>query len=131
MANASVQITPGAGASIDAFQIGSGDYQQIVRQAAADSINPTGTPWTVSTTAANPIPANESRVSMLIYNPSSVRVYLRFDSTAPLTSGSNAHWYLDPGDRWEVPYGFTQMTVSIVAATSGTGTVNFAVGDES
>lgn len=130
MANSSVPITPGAGASIDTHQISTGDQQQIVRLATSDTIDGSGTPWTVSTTAATPIAANEGRVSMLMYNASTVRVYLRFDVTAPLAAGTNAHWYLESGDRWEVPDNICQMTVSIIASTSGSGTVNFTLGNE-
>jgi hypothetical protein len=132
MANASVPITPGAGASIDAHQVGNGDYQQIIRQVCADTIDTGGTPsWTAVTTGATPIAANESRVAMLIYNNSTCKIYLRFDTTLPVSAGTNAKWYLDPGDRFEVPYGLCQMPVSVVAATSGTGTVEFTPGNES
>jgi len=133
MANSSVSVTPGSGVNIDSHQIGSGDQQQIIRTAKVDTVSTAaGTSWTVSTTAAqSQIAADENRVGHLIYNASTVRVYIRFDNTAPLSSGSNAHWYLDSGDRYEVPDAFCQLAVSIIAATSGTGTVNFALGTES
>ncbi len=131
MVNSSVAITPGSGANIDAFSLGSnGDLQQIIRQATSDSLSGTGTPWTVSTTAANPIAADENRVCMLIYNASTVRVYIAFNTAAAVTS-SNAGWFLDAGDRMEVPYGLCQMPVSAVASTAGSGTVNFTLGLES
>jgi hypothetical protein len=132
MANSAVSVTPGSGANIDTFAIGSGDHQQIIRQATADAVSSAGaTSWTVSTTASqSQIAADESRMALLVYNASTVRVYLRFDNTAPLTSGSNAHWYLDSGDRWEAPYGVAQLAISIVGATAGTGTVNFTLGTE-
>jgi hypothetical protein len=132
MANSSVSVTPGAGVLIDSHQVGNGDQQQIIRQATADAVSSAApTTWTVSTTAStSQIAADEARMSMLMYNASSVRVYIRFDSTAPLAAGTNAHWYLDAGDRYEVPYGICQLTVSIVGATSGTGTVNFTLGTE-
>jgi hypothetical protein len=133
MANASVAITPGSGANIDAHQIGNGDLQQIIRTAKADLVSTAGaTSWTVSTTASqSQIAADESRVAELIYNASTVRVYIRFDNTAPLASGTNAHWYLDSGDRYEVPDGICQLAISIIASTSGSGTVNFTLGTES
>lgn len=132
MANSRVAITPGAGANIDAHQIGDGDLQQIVRTAKADTVSAAGnTSWTVSTTAVqSQIASDEARVAMLIYNASTVRVYIRFDNTAPLAAGTNAQWYLDSGDRYEVPDGICQLAVSIVAATGGTGTVNFTLGTE-
>lgn len=132
MANSSVSVTPGSGVNIDSHQIGSGDQQQIIRQVCADTVSSAApTSWPVSTTASqSQITPDESRVAELIYNASTVRVYIRFDNTAPVTSGSNAHWYLDAGDRYEVPYGICQLAISIIAATSGTGTVNFVLGTE-
>lgn len=132
MGNSNVAITPGSGANIDAFAITGGDLQQIIRQSTSDAVSSAGnTSWTVSTTASqSQIAADENRVAMLIYNASTVRVYLRFDNTAPTTSGSNAHWYLDAGDRYEVPYGCCQLPISIIASVSGTGTVNFTLGTE-
>jgi hypothetical protein len=132
MANSSVSVTPGAGVLIDSHQISSGDQQQIVRLATADAVSSASpATWAVLTTAStSQIAADESRVSMLIYNASNVRVYLRFDSTAPLIAGTNAHWYLDAGDRWEVPDGVCQLAISIIAATAGSGTVNFTLGTE-
>lgn len=132
MANSSVPITPGSGANIDSHQIGSGDQQQIIRTAKADTVSSAAnTTWTVSTTAAqSQIAADENRVGMLIYNGSTVRVYFRYDNTAPTTSGSNAHWYLDAGDRYEVPDALCQLPVSIIASVSGTGTVNFTLATE-
>jgi len=132
MGNSSVSVTPGSGANIDTFQIASGDQQQIVRQAVADAVSSAGSAtWTVSTTAStSQIAADETRVAMLIYNTSTVRVYMRFDSTAPLAAGTNAHWYLDSGERYEVPYGICQLAVSVIAASAGTGTVNFTLGTE-
>jgi hypothetical protein len=132
MGNSAVSVTPGSGANIDTFAIGSGDHQQIIRQATADAVSSAGaTTWTVSTTASqSQIAVDESRMAMLIYNGSTVRVYIRFDNTAPLAAGTNAHWYLDSGDRYEVPYGICQLAISIVAATAGTGTINFTLGTE-
>jgi hypothetical protein len=131
MANSRVPITPGAGANVDAYQVGDGDLQQIIRQATADSIDTSGTPsWAVVTTGATPIAASENRVALLIYNNSSSKVYLRFDTTVPVSAGTNAKWHLDPGDRMEVPYGLCQMPVSVVAATAGTGNIEFTPGNE-
>jgi hypothetical protein len=132
MANASIPITPGSGILIDTHQIASLDHQQIVRTAKSDVLD-TGsyTTWTAVTTASqNQIPASESRVGVTIHNASTVRVYFRYDGTAPVTSGSNAHWYLDSGDRYEVPDWACQLPISIIAATAGSGTVNFALGLE-
>lgn len=132
MANSSVPITPGSGVAIDSFAISGGDQQQIIRQATADTVSSAApTSWTVSTSAStSQIAADENRVAMLVYNASNVKVYLRFDATAPVAAGINAHWYLDAGDRYEVPYGICQLAISIIASVSGTGTVNFTLGTE-
>jgi hypothetical protein len=108
--------------------------REVLRKliATADAVSSASpATWAVLTTAStSQIAADESRMSMLIYNASNVRVYLRFDSTAPLIAGTNAHWYLDAGDRWEVPDGVCQLAISIIAATAGSGTVNFTLGTE-
>ncbi|QES45251.1 hypothetical protein DEJ49_33470 [Streptomyces venezuelae] len=122
MADSQVAITAGSGTNIDTYAVSGGDHQQVVREAratAAASINT----WTPSTTAStSQIAADASRVMLLITNASNVRVYLRFDSTAP-TSATH-HWYLDAGDRWEVPMQLTTLAVSMLGASTGTGTVN-------
>lgn len=127
MANSSVAVTPGSGATIDTFQIGSGDQQQIVRLAKVDTDNNNN--WAVSTTAAAVISADESRVGVLVCNLSTVRVYLAFNNAATVTS-SNADWYLDAGDRWEIPDPWVQSAISAVAASAGSGTCNFSLGTE-
>lgn len=128
MADSSVNITPGSGVSIDTYQIGSGDHQQVIRQALADATTGSST-WTVSTTSANPIAAGADRVGMLLYNNSNVKVYLGF--TTGTVTAVNAHWYLDAGDRYEVPYAWVQLPVSFLAASVGTGTVNYTFAIES
>lgn len=127
MANASVPITPGAGAAIDAHQIASGDYQQIIRTAKVDTDNNNN--WAVNTTAQAVISADENRVGVLVCNLSTVRVYLAFNGAATVTS-SNADWYLDAGDRWEIPDPWVQSAISCIAASAGSGTCNFSLGTE-
>lgn len=127
MANSSVSITPGSGNNIDTHQISSGDHQQIVRLAKADTDTPSQ--WAVSTSAQLAVSADENRVGMLIYNASTVRVYLAFNALATVTS-ANADWYLDSGDRWEVPDPWCQAAVSAIAASAGSGTCNFSLGTE-
>jgi hypothetical protein len=127
VANSSVAVTPGSGANIDSHQIGSGDQQQIVRLAKVDTDNNNN--WAVSTTAAAVISADENRVGVLVCNLSTVRVYLAFNNSASVTS-SNADWYLDAGDRWEIPDPWVQAAISAVAATAGSGTCNFSLGTE-
>jgi len=127
MANSSVAVTPGTGANIDAYAITGGDLQQIVRLAKVDTDNNNN--WAVSTTAAAVISADENRVGVLVYNASTVRVYLAFNNAATVTS-ANADWYLDAGDRWEIPDPWVQAAISAVAASAGTGTCNFSLGTE-
>lgn len=128
MANASISLTPGAGVAIDAHQLGNGDFQQIIRTVKADTDNNNN--WAVSTTPAAVIAADENRVGVLVCNLSSVRVYLAFNNAATVTS-ANADWYLDSGDRWEIPDPWVQMAISAVAASAGSGTCNFSLGTES
>jgi hypothetical protein len=120
--DSNVAITAGAGTEINSFVRAAGDHDQVIRQAyatAAAAINA----WTPSTTAStSQIAADANRVSLLIVNSSNVRVYLRFDATAP-TSATH-HWYLDAGDRWEVPQMLAQLAVSMLGQATGTGTVN-------
>lgn len=119
MADSSVPITAGSGTNIDTYAISGGDHQQIVREAKATA---TGNPnaWTPVTTAStSQVSADASRVAMLMVNGSNVRVYIRFDSTAPTTA--SFHWYLDAGDRWEVPLQFVTLAVSMLGQATGTG----------
>ncbi|NUP24018.1 MAG: hypothetical protein HOZ81_49785 [Streptomyces sp.] len=120
MADSAVPITPGSGANIDTYQLAGGDHQQVVREARATAV--TTNTWTVSTTAStSQIAADTARVSVVMVNTSSVRVFLRFDSTAP-TSTSH-HWYLDGGDRYEVPPEMSALAVSMVGASATTGSI--------
>lgn len=122
MADSAVAITAGTGTSIDTYQITGGDHQQVVRPAratAAAAINA----WTPSTTAStSQVAADASRVAVLITNASNVKIYLRFDATAP--TATTHHWYLDAGDRWEVPAELSALAISMLGASTGTGTVN-------
>lgn len=119
-ADSSVAITAGSGTPIDTFQLAGGDHQQVVRVARATAVGALNT-WTVSTTASSSqIAADANRVALLIVSNASARVYLRFDSTAPTAAAH--HWYLDPGDRWEVPAELCTLAVSMIGATAG-GTV--------
>ncbi|MFI7468151.1 hypothetical protein [Nonomuraea sp. NPDC049646] len=119
MADSAVPITPGSGANIDTYQLAAGDHQQIVREARATAV--TTNSWTVSTTASSSqIAADASRVAVVMVSLANARVWLRFDSTAP-TSTSH-HWYLDPGDRYEVPPEMATLAVSMLGQAAG-GTI--------
>ena len=120
MADVDVPITAGTGTNIRCFQRAGGDYDQYVREARVTAVGTLNT-WTASTTAAtSQVAADVSRVALLIVSQATGTVYLRFDSTAPTSSAF--HWYLSPGDRYEVPVQWSQLAVSMVASTSG-GTV--------
>ena len=119
MPDSSVAITAGSGTLIDAFQLAGGDYQQIVRPAAATAV--TLNTWTVTTAGqASQIAADAGRVGLLLVSTSSGRVYLRFDATIPTATAH--HWFLEPGDRYEVPSALAVLAVSMAGAAAG-GTV--------
>ncbi len=119
VADSAVPITPGSGANIDTYQIAGGDHQQIVREARATAI--TTNTWTVSTTAsASQIAADAGRLTVVMVSLASARVYLRFDATAPTAAAH--HWYLDPGDRYEVPPELATLAISMLGQSAG-GTI--------
>lgn len=116
MANSSIAITAGSGTPVDTYAVGSGDHQQIVREARGTAESDDF--WTVSTTAVTSrIAADAGRVGMLMVSQATARVYLRFDSTAPTVTAF--HWYLDPDDRWECPSYLVTLAVSVLGAGAG------------
>lgn len=118
--DSAVAITAGAGTDVDTFLLAGGGHQQVIREARATAVA-TLNNWTVSTTAStSQIAADINRVALLIVSNSGARVYLRFDSTAPTSAAF--HWYLDPGDRFEVPIVMTTLAVSMLGQ-SATGNV--------
>jgi len=64
--------------------------------------------------------ADATRVGMIIVSQATGTVWLRFDATVP--SSTVFTWYLQPGDRWEVPVQWAQRPVSLAASVAG-GTV--------
>jgi|SRR5690349_1804316 len=120
MADSAVAITAGSGTNIDTYAITGGDHQQIFRKAkgTAESENS----WTISTTAStSQIAADTSRLGIMMVNFGSGRVYLRFDSTAP--TATVCDWYLESGDRYEVPEYAVTFAISMLGQFAG-GTVN-------
>lgn len=114
--DSSVAITAGSGTTIDTFVPSGGDHQQVVRVAWATAVGSTNN-WSISTTAStSQIAADINRVGLIITNNGAARVYLRFDSTAP--TSSIFHWYLEPGDRWEVPDSLARLAVSMLGTTA-------------
>jgi hypothetical protein len=120
MADSAVAITPGSGASIDAYAVSGGDLQQIIRKAKATA--EADDFWTISTTAATSrIAADASRLGVHMVNMGSGRVYLRHDSTAP--TATVCHFYLEAGERWEMPDYAVTLAISVLGQFAG-GTLN-------
>lgn len=121
MANSNVAITAGAGTTIDTYAVAGGDHQQIVREARA--VTGIGTSWSPPTTGtASILAADESRVALLICNNCNQRVYIDFDATIPTITAFA--WYMDAGDRWEVPKEMVQLAISMLpGGTVSTGTI--------
>jgi hypothetical protein len=119
--DSSVTISEGTGTEVDTFALANGDHQQVVREARATAV--TTNSWTVSTTAStSQIAADVNRVLVIMTNQSTVRIFLRFDSTAP-TSATH-HWYLEPGDRWEIPAQLCTLAISMLGASAGSGSMH-------
>lgn len=119
MPDSNVAITAGSGTLVDTFQLAGGDHQQVVRPAAATAVSLNT--WTVTTTGqASQVAADLGRVGLLMVNTSTGRVYLRFDSTIPTSTAH--HWFLEPGDRYEVPSALVALAVSMLG-TVAAGTV--------
>lgn len=120
MADSTVAVTAGVGTPVQTFANAAGNHEQYTRERRATA--ETDNTWTVVTTAStSQIAADVTRVGLMMTSFATARVYLRFDSTAP--TSANAHWFLDPGDRWEVPSHLCQLAVSMLGATAG-GTIN-------
>jgi len=99
-----------------------GDRVQIVREHSATAV--THGTWTLATTAATVISADAQRVGVWITNTGGARVYMRFDTTAPTSTVH--HWYLEPGERYEMPYWGTELAVAMLAQ-SASGALTYAL----
>ncbi|MEG4251075.1 hypothetical protein [Microcoleus sp. Pol10D4] len=60
----------------------------------------TGSPFTVTTTAAIVLPANPSRASASIFNSGTTTVFLR-EGTTPAVTATNYNYPLPPNRLWE------------------------------
>jgi hypothetical protein len=126
MADSTVGVTTGTGDFVRGYRTAgaSTPVDQYVREARATAV--TTNAWNVATTgAASVIAADASRVSMLMVNRSTGRVYIRFDATPP--TSSVFHWYLEPDDRYEVPNAYSQLPVSFLG-TIASNTVAYTLG---
>lgn len=101
---------------------GSGIHDQVVAETRA--LTPTTDPWVIDTTGIQSrVAADPARVLVLMVNMGVGRVYMRFDNTMPLTDGSNCHWFLEPGERWELPLILSTLAISVRGVSAG-GTLN-------
>lgn len=117
-----VTITAGTGTTIHTKDRGAGVHDQVVAETRAAT--ETDDFWTIDTTGASArVAADPARVIVLLTNMGVGRVYLRFDSTIPAVNGSDCHWFLDPGDRWETPVQVSTLAISVRGASAG-GTLN-------
>jgi hypothetical protein len=106
----------GTGLLADTYVVAGGDHQQVVREARATAI--TSNVWPVVTVGDTyHLPADPSRVMMLMVSAALGRVYLRFDTS--MISATSCHWFLDPDDRWEVPFHLVTMPIGFLGAAAG------------
>ncbi len=109
-------VTPGSGTTLKVYAQTSGGSIQYVRELDATGV--THGSWTLSATATtSAIAADVTRVGVTMVNNGTLVVYLRFDATAPTTSVN--HWYLSPGDRYEVPDALTTAAISLISTGTG------------
>lgn len=116
--DSAVAITAGTGTNVDSIALADGSFQQVVRPAPTNAAPAAPTSWTVTTAGlSNVVAADITRVAMLIVSFATDRVFVRFDATIPSEAVNS--WFLDPGDRWEVPAEFATRAVSLDGKTAG------------
>lgn len=122
MPDATIPITAGAGTLVRVFQRGANDYDQYFREARGTAKGSLpNIPWAVTTTGlASVIAADVTRVGLILTSLANGMVWIRFDTTIPTSTIYD--WYLNPGDRWEVPVQFTQLAISMAGLSAG-GTI--------
>jgi hypothetical protein len=114
-----IPVTAGSGTLVRAFQKVSGDYDQYVREVRGTAKGTlSNLPWTVTTAGlSGVIPADVTRVGLILSCAASAAVWIRFDATIPISTTYD--WLLNPGDRWEVPVQFTQLAQSWAGMSAG------------
>jgi len=119
MPDVDIPISAGSGTNIRAFQKGSGDYDQYVREARGTAKGTLGNlPWTVTTAGlSSTVAADVTRVGLLLVSAANGIVWARFDATIP--TATTYDWLLNPGDRWEIPVQFTQLAISLAGQSAG------------
>src|SRR5271167_3545816 len=118
MADSDVAITAGSGTAIHTFLNGSAFHDQIVREAPATAIA-APTSWTLATSAANSvIAADVTRRSVILWNPTTATVYLRYDGSSPTTAAGGWHDQIPPGARLEVSKELVTLAQSYIASAA-------------
>jgi len=114
-----IAITAGSGTLIRAFGKVSGDNDQYVREARGTARGTlSNLPWTVTTAGlSNVIPADVTRVGLVLVNASGTVLWVRFDATIP--TAATYDWLLNPSERWEVPLQFGQLAQSWAGQSAG------------
>jgi hypothetical protein len=112
-------MTAGTGTLIRAFLRGAGDCDQYVREVRGTAKGTLGNlPWAVTTAGqASVIPADVTRVGLILASAANGVVWIRFDATIP--TSTTYDWLLNPGDRWEVPVQFAQLAQSWAGLSAG------------
>lgn len=117
-------VTPGSGTTLKVYAQTSGGSIQYVRE--LDATAQTHGSWTLSAAASTShIAADVTRLGIVMVNNGSLPVYLRYDSTAPTTLIN--HWYLQPGDRYEVPSDRTTLAISFISTGTSNGALTYSM----
>lgn len=119
VADSNVPVTPGSGVTIDTYQLAGGDHQQFIREVRGTAKGSLpNIPWTVTTAGlSSVIPADATRVGLILVSSASGIVWFRFDATIPTSTAYD--WFMSNGDRWEVPLAFSQFAVSMAGQSAG------------
>lgn len=123
-------VTTGVTAAIRSWIKTSGSLAvQVFRRHRATSVAITS--WTATTTGTASVLAaatSGDRTFIWVSNESGVEVWIRFDTTIPISSAARTT-YLAAGERWPVPEEFIDLPMSLAAAANG-GTVYITVGSD-
>lgn len=116
-------VTPGSGTTLKVYAQTSGGSIQYVRQLDGTAV--THGSWTLSATATtSAVAADVTRVGCIMVNNGTLNVYLRYDATAPTTTVN--HWFLAPGERYEVPEAYHTAAISLISTGTG-GALTYAL----
>jgi hypothetical protein len=120
-----VDIATPAGADADGYTSTAGRFQQALQLAPADSA--TEDVWATSTTArATPIPADDARVAVHMFNDSTSNVWISVTGTNPTVSSGG--WKIPPYGELDLEPAFVKLNVRMIADGSGTGNLRTTLG---